>query len=81
MVSQEWLDLWPGCKQYSQTKHVSDRCAIIVKSSNVDWGPKLFRTLDFWLSNKGFGELVKLKWNSYMLGGGAWPGARKNLKC
>jgi len=65
LVSQEWLDLWPKCKQYVQTRQVSNQCAIIVKSSKVDLGLKSFRSIDSWLLEKGFADLVKSKWNAY----------------
>jgi len=46
-----------------------------------DWGPKPFRTIDAWLSEKGFGEMVKTKWNSYSSGGSGFINIKEKLKC
>ncbi|KAH1151112.1 hypothetical protein GYH30_044872 [Glycine max] len=34
------------------------------KSKNVDWGPKSFRLLDCWLSDKSFNKVVIESWSS-----------------
>jgi len=50
-----------------QRREVSDHCAIVVKSVDKDWGPKPFRSIDAWFMEKGFGAMVKDKWNSYVI--------------
>lgn len=75
LVSREWLNLWSTCKRYVQTRQVLDHCAIIVKSTSVDWGPRAFRTLD-----TRFVDLVKSKWNSYSPGGEGMVKCKENLK-
>jgi len=30
LVSKEWCDVWPHCKQFVLSKFVSDHCAIIL---------------------------------------------------
>ena len=52
-------------KQYVQSREVSDHCAVVAKSWVKDWGPRLFKTIDAWLSESGFKDLVKGKWNNY----------------
>jgi len=60
MVSEEWIQKWPGCKQHVQPRVVSDHCAIVVKSLVRDWGPKPFRSINAWLLKPGFREMVGL---------------------
>jgi len=36
LVSDEWLMLWPGSKQYVLSRQVSDHCSLIVKNSITD---------------------------------------------
>ncbi|XP_068497843.1 uncharacterized protein [Phaseolus vulgaris] len=61
LVSEEWMEKWPICKQYVQLRKVSDHYAIVVNSVDKDWGPKPFRSIDAWLMEKGFREMVKEK--------------------
>ena len=81
LVSMEWMDKWPMCKQYVQPREVSDHCTIVVKSLDKDWGPKPFRTIDAWLTKRGFSELVKNNWNSYSIRGNAFVRFKEKLKC
>ncbi|XP_068475160.1 uncharacterized protein [Phaseolus vulgaris] len=81
LVSEEWMDIWPMCKQYVQQREVSDHCAIVVKSVDKDWGPKPFRSIDVWLKEKDFGELVKGMWLSYSVQGSAFTKVKEKLKC
>ena len=46
---------------------VSDHCAVVVKSMLKDWGPQPFRSIDAWQMESDFKELVKDKWNSYVV--------------
>jgi len=48
-------------KQYILPREVSDHCAIVVKSVVRDWGSKPFRSLDVWLKEPGFKDMVKEK--------------------
>jgi len=43
LVSLEWLEKWPGSKRFAEGILVLDRCALILKDTNIDWGPKSFR--------------------------------------
>jgi len=80
LVTEEWMQTWPMCKQYMQNREVSDHCAIVVKSVDKDWGPKPFRTIDAWLMERGFGVMVKEKWSSYVIHGNALTGLKEKLK-
>jgi len=81
LVSEEWLQIWPMCKQYVQRREVSNHCALVVKSVEKDWGPKPFRTIDAWLSEKGFMEMVKDRWSSYSVQGSGFTKVKEKLKC
>jgi len=54
LVSEEWLQCWPMCKQYVQKREVFDHCALVIKCLDKDWGPKPFRTIDAWHLEWGF---------------------------
>ena len=69
------------CKQYVQRREVSGHCAIVVKSLDKDWGPKPFRSIDAWLMERGFGEMVMAKWNSYSIQGSGFVRLKEKLKC
>jgi len=64
LVSDEWLTHWPGAKQYVLSRQVSDHCAIVVKSSILDGGPKPFRSLDVWQQSEGFNDVVRNAWET-----------------
>jgi len=80
LVTEEWMDVWPMCKQYVQRREVSDHCALVVKSVVKDWGPKPFRTIDAWFMDRGFQEMVKDKWNSYPAQGSGFLRFKEKLK-
>jgi len=46
LVTEEWLQCWPECKQYVQWKEVFDHCSLMIKRLDKDWGPKPFRSID-----------------------------------
>jgi len=64
LVSREWLDAWPNCKKFVLSKIVYDHCALVFKDLIVDWGLKLFRSLDAWQGDGRFKDFVKSKWHS-----------------
>ena len=45
-----------------------------------DWGPKPFRTIDAWLSEKGFMEMVKGRWTSNSVQGSGFMKVKEKLK-
>ena len=65
LVSEEWLQRSPMCKQYVQRREVSDHCALMIKCLDKDWGPKPFRSIDAWYLESGFPGMVEEKWRSY----------------
>ena len=62
----------------------ASKAAFLLRSNNVDWGPKPFRILNCWLTDKSFREVVNQCWNSVqVLGWGAYVLKEKikRLKC
>nr|KYP51634.1 hypothetical protein KK1_026518 [Cajanus cajan] len=60
LVSRDWFDQWPRSIQLVLNRNISDHCPILLKNvEEVDWGPKPFRFLDCWLSDKDFRSLVE----------------------
>jgi len=66
LVSEEWLQRWPMCKQYVQRREVSDHCALMIKYLDKDWGPKPFRSIYVRYLERGFSGMVEDKWRSYV---------------
>ena len=62
LVSPERLSKWPGSSQFTLNRNFSDHCPVMLKSKSIDWGPKPFRILDYWLTNKSFKNLVQESW-------------------
>ena len=80
LTTLEWLQYWPGCKQYVLDRQISDHCALLLKSNVVDWGPKPFRFLDIWQEDKEFDKFVKGKWESYVVKGNEFAVVKEKLK-
>lgn len=72
LVSPEWLAKWPTSAQSVLARNFSDHCPVLLRSKNADWGPKPFRLLDCWLSDKSFHKVVTESWSSNSQSG--WGG-------
>jgi len=68
LITFDWLQHWPGCKQYVIDRQISDHCSLVLKSNVADWGPKPFRFLDIWQEDKEFEIFVKSKWDYLVQG-------------
>lgn len=62
LVSPDWLTKWPGCLQQPLDRNFSDHGPVLLRSMFVDWGPKPFRILNCWLSDKSFSSIVQESW-------------------
>ncbi|KHN44495.1 Mediator of RNA polymerase II transcription subunit 13 like [Glycine soja] len=78
LLSDEWFLQWPDSTQFVLDRDFSDHCPILLKSKNIDWGPKPFKVMDWWLKDKGFQQLVEQKWGNYHPPG--WGGFVLNHK-
>ena len=64
LVSDQWLVSWPDSSQYTLPRDFFDHCPIIMQTKKVDWGPKPFRVVDWWLHQKGYQRLVRETWSA-----------------
>lgn len=72
LLSADWLSIWGYPTVWVASRDVSDHCPLILRYSNVDWGPKPFRFNNYWINNKEFKELVINTWHSQHFSG--WMG-------
>ena len=63
LVSDLWIETWPGSTQYILSRSVSDHCALVIKNRIIDWGPKPFRALDVWFEVDGYKDVIKQAWD------------------
>ena len=69
LVSEQWLSLWPDSCQHVLQRYFSDHCPIILQTKMVDWDPKPFRVVDWWLHQKGYQRMVREAWSRDQQGG------------
>lgn len=62
LVSEEWLNVWSGLSQWGLKRSVLDHCAVVLKESEVNWGPKPFRMMRCWEDMEGYEDFVKNEW-------------------
>lgn len=72
LISHEWMAKWPDTTQYTLERNFSDHCPILLRSKIIDWGPKPFRVMDYWLKDSSFTKTVHECWTSTQIGG--WGG-------
>lgn len=68
-VNPEWISKFPSLHISVHKRNLSDHCPIIVKSEDLDWGPRPFRFQNCWLSHPGCMQIVKGVWSSHSLDG------------
>lgn len=54
----------PDTAQYVLKRDVSDHFPLVLKSVNVNWGSKTFKSRNCWLMDPSFLELVQNMWSS-----------------
>jgi hypothetical protein len=64
LISAPWFDVWGEPEVRVLDRDVADHCALILKYSFDDWGPKPFRFNNFWLLCRDFKDVVKVTWES-----------------
>jgi len=79
-VFDKWLEHCPGYNQYIQDRQLYDHFVIVLKNSLIDWGPKPFKCLEVWNSEKRFRELVKQKLSDYTIEGDYMRAAKEKFK-
>ncbi|GKU98995.1 hypothetical protein SLEP1_g11917 [Rubroshorea leprosula] len=73
LLDREWT-------QVGVRRSISDHCAIILTSRNVDWGPKPFQVLDAWQQYPDFREFVEDRWKAMQIKGWASYKCKQKLK-
>lgn len=62
LINEKWADCWSETGLRGLPRSVSDHCAIILQSTQTDWGPTPFRFIEAWLSHPQFREVVADSW-------------------
>ncbi|KAJ8448704.1 hypothetical protein Cgig2_010591 [Carnegiea gigantea] len=58
-VTAKWMDKFPSITAYSRERMLLDHVPIFLDTHLLNWESSPFRTLDYWLSHKGFRTLIK----------------------
>lgn len=61
-VQEDWITKFPMLNASILRRSVSDHCPLLIKSRDIDWGPKPFRFQDVWLTHQGCLEIIKNSW-------------------
>ncbi|GLU14797.1 hypothetical protein SLE2022_313450 [Rubroshorea leprosula] len=80
LLSTEMSLLDGDWTQVGVRRSISDHCAIILTSRNVDWGPKPFRVLNAWQQHPNFQEFVENRWKAMQIEGWASYKCKQKLK-
>lgn len=62
LISPEWLNTFPHMAAEILNRSISDHNPILIKTEEIDWGPKPFRFQDCWLLHPGCLEKIKEVW-------------------
>ncbi|KAK8701323.1 hypothetical protein V6N13_019711 [Hibiscus sabdariffa] len=62
VVSPEWVEKFCGLEQFILQRGISDHAPVRLTSGVVDWGPKPFRFLNYWLEKMRHVKLMKTEW-------------------
>lgn len=76
----EWQDMWPNCYQQVLGRDISDHCPMLIKSSNLNWGPRPFRVLNCWFHDPGFFKFVENEWSRLHFNGWGAFILKENLR-
>ena len=55
----EWTIRFLELKLWALNKPFSDHCPLLLETNKENWRPKLFRSIDAWLSHSSFIKKVK----------------------
>lgn len=61
-VNDRWIATWQDSELRGLPRSVSDHCAIVLSTKNIDWGPKPFRFVNAWTTNPDFRDKVEGSW-------------------
>lgn len=66
-ISIASLDVWPNFFQHVLSRDISDHCPSLLKSSDINWGPKPFCVLNCWLHEFCLKGFVEEEWGTFIL--------------
>ncbi|GLU11953.1 hypothetical protein SLE2022_286700 [Rubroshorea leprosula] len=69
LLSENFQEAWGDCVQIAIKRSISDHCPISLSSSNANWGPRPFKSIDSWTSHHDFGKMIQSSWNSFQVEG------------
>ena len=72
LASEGWRSCWGSTSLWVVPRSISDHCPLVLKSGDLDWGPKLFRFNNYWLENRNFKKVVEEVWRTQR--GVGWMG-------
>ncbi|KAK2413305.1 hypothetical protein QL285_036031 [Trifolium repens] len=72
LISDGWAGRWQNPVVWALPRDVSDHCPIVLRYSDVDWGPRPFRFKNYWIQNSAFKDLVTKVWEEQHFTG--WMG-------
>jgi len=72
LISEGWSSCWGSTSLWVLPRSISDHCPLLLKSGDLDWGPKPFRFNNYWLVNRKFKKLVEEVWRRQR--GEGWMG-------
>lgn len=55
---------WQDTELRGLPRSISDHCALVLSTKQVDWGAIPFRFMNVWMKNPGFKEKVKESWRA-----------------
>ncbi|GLT95060.1 hypothetical protein SLE2022_127650 [Rubroshorea leprosula] len=65
LLLENYLEFLGNCVQLALKKSISDHCPISLSSSNHDWGPKPFQSINSWTMHPNFNQMIDNLWNSF----------------
>ncbi|GKV02021.1 hypothetical protein SLEP1_g14508 [Rubroshorea leprosula] len=69
LFSENFQEAWGDCVQIAFKRSISDHCPVSLTSSNANWGPRPFKSIDNWTSHHDFGKMIQSLWISFQVEG------------
>ncbi|XP_058746783.1 uncharacterized protein LOC131619733 [Vicia villosa] len=69
LVSEDIINSWGIVGQFIDKRGISDHCPMWLESDKEDWGPKLLKFNNKWLSNKDFIPFIEKEWKEMKVRG------------
>nr|GFA81197.1 RNA-directed DNA polymerase, eukaryota [Tanacetum cinerariifolium] len=64
LISEGVFDLLPHLSALCLDRHLSDHHPILLRETNYDYGPSLFRFFHSWFAMEGFNSFIETTWKS-----------------